>query len=70
MRVDEVHADLNPSPMHESNSSVQACLGYICGMGFDGKIKPDSWAASSVAHRKTQGNKKKKKVKKVVKKKK
>jgi predicted RNase H-related nuclease YkuK (DUF458 family) len=50
LRVDEVHADLNPDPKHKSNSLVKSCLGYICGMGFEGKIKPASWAASKVAN--------------------
>ena len=54
LRVDEVHADLNPNDIHKSNSSVQACLGYICGMGFDGKIKPYAWASSCVANKKTK----------------
>jgi predicted RNase H-related nuclease YkuK (DUF458 family) len=50
MKVHEVHADLNPSKKHKSNTVVQSALGYICGMGFNGKIKPDSWAASKVAN--------------------
>lgn len=54
LRVNEVHADLNPDKKHFSNSLVQICLGYICGMGFDGKIKPEAWVASSVANGKTK----------------
>lgn len=50
LRVDEVHADLNPDKKYKSNSLVQSCLGYICGMGFEGKVKPQAWAASKVAN--------------------
>lgn len=55
LKVHEVHADLNSNDIHKSNSSVQACLGYICGMGFKGKIKPYAWASSCVANKKTKG---------------
>lgn len=54
LRVDEVHADLNPDKIHKSNSVVQACLGFICGMGFEGKIKPHAWGASKVANKMTK----------------
>lgn len=54
LRVNEVHADLNPNPKHKSNSVVQSCLGFICGMGFIGKIKPDAWASSKISDRKTK----------------
>ena len=50
LRVDEVHADLNPDKNYKSNTLVKSCLGYICGMGFEGKVKPQAWAASKVAN--------------------
>ena len=48
-KVNEIHTDLNPNPNYASYEMVHTCLGYIRGMGFEGKVNPDSWAASSVA---------------------
>jgi len=42
----EIHADINPNPLHESNKALQQAVGYILGMGYNFKIKPDSIAAS------------------------
>ena len=53
-KVDEIHADLNPNSNYASSVMVQTCLGYIRGMGFKGQVKPNSWAASSVADYKTR----------------
>ena len=53
-KVNEIHTDLNPNPKYPSYEMVQTCLGYIRGMGFEGKTKPHSWAASSVADYKTK----------------
>ena len=53
-KVNEIHTDLNPNPKHASYEMVHTCLGYIRGMGFEAKAKPDSWAASSVADYKTK----------------
>ena len=53
-KVNEIHTDLNPNPKHPSYEMVYTCLGYIKGMGFEGKAKPNSWAASSVADYKTK----------------
>lgn len=60
LKVSEIHADLNSDKKFLSNSSVQACLGFICSMGFNGKIKPEAWAATKVANRKTKKRKKNK----------
>ena len=40
----EVHADINPNPMHESNKALQQAVGYILGMGYQFKIKPEAIA--------------------------
>jgi len=53
-KVNEIHTDLNPNPNYPSYEMVHTCLGYIKGMGFEGKAKPHSWAASSVADYKTK----------------
>lgn len=45
----EIHADINPDPKHESNKALQSAVGYILGMGYDFKIKPEAWAASTGA---------------------
>lgn len=47
----EVHADINPDPMHESNKALQQAVGYILGMGYDFKVKPDAMASSHCADR-------------------
>lgn len=52
--IKEIHTDLNPSSDHKSNAMVQTCLGYISGMGFEGVIKPYSWASSTVADYRTK----------------
>lgn len=57
LRVNEVHADLNYDEKHMSSTMVQACLGYICAMGFEGKIKPYAWCATKVANIKTKSMK-------------
>jgi hypothetical protein len=44
-----VHADLNPNPVHRSNSCFKELTNYIKAMGFDFYIKPDAWASCSVA---------------------
>ncbi len=48
----EIHADINPDPAHDSNKALQQAVGYILGMGYEFKIKPDAWAASTAADKK------------------
>ena len=45
----EIHADINPNPNFESNKALQQSIGYILGMGYSFKIKPDAPASSNVA---------------------
>lgn len=45
----EIHADINPNPEHDSNKALQQAIGYILGMGYDFKIKPESYASSNCA---------------------
>ncbi len=45
----EVHADINTDPEFESNSALKDAMGYILGMGFVFKAKPDAFASSSCA---------------------
>ena len=48
----EIHLDINPDPKHESNKALQQAVGYILGMGYEFKVKPDAWAASNAADKK------------------
>ena len=45
----EVHADLNTDPHFQSNVALKEAMGYILGMGFVFKAKPDAFASSSCA---------------------
>jgi uncharacterized protein len=45
----EVHADINTNPNFQSNLALRDAMGYILGMGFAFKAKPDSFASSSCA---------------------
>lgn len=45
----EVHADINTDPHFKSNVALKEAMGYILGMGFTFKAKPDSFASSSCA---------------------
>ena len=45
----EIHADINPDPKWESNKALQQAVGYILGMGYAFKVKPDAPAASNGA---------------------
>ena len=45
----EVHADINTNPQFESNVVLKEAIGYILGMGFAFKAKPDAFASSSCA---------------------
>ena len=42
----EVHADINADPSYKSNAAFAEAMGYIKGMGFDFKAKPDAFASS------------------------
>lgn len=46
----EIHADINPDPEAGlSNGALNEAVGYILGMGYDFKVKPEAWAASKAA---------------------
>lgn len=46
----EIHADINPDPnAGMSNSALNEAVGYILGMGYEFKVKPEAWAASKAA---------------------
>ncbi len=45
----EVHADINTNPNFESNLALKEAMGYILGMGFAFKAKPNAFASSVCA---------------------
>jgi predicted RNase H-related nuclease YkuK (DUF458 family) len=45
----EVHADINTNPQFKSNLALREAMGYILGMGFAFKAKPDAFASSCCA---------------------
>lgn len=45
----EVHADINTNPMFKSNKALNEAMGYILGMGFIFKAKPEAFASSTCA---------------------
>lgn len=47
----EVHADINTSPSFKSNVALNEAMGYIKGMGFEFKAKPDAFASSYCANK-------------------
>jgi len=47
----EVHADINTNPNFKSNDALKEAMGYILGMGFAFKAKPEAFASSSCANR-------------------
>jgi predicted RNase H-related nuclease YkuK (DUF458 family) len=50
----EVHADINTNPAFKSNDALKEAMGYIMGMGFVFKAKPDAFASSSCANKVVQ----------------
>ena len=45
----EVHADINTNPGFKSNEALREAMGYILGMGFAFKAKPEAFASSCCA---------------------
>lgn len=45
----EVHADINTNPGFKSNDALREAMGYILGMGFAFKAKPEAFASSCCA---------------------
>ena len=46
----EVHADINTNTSFKSNDALKEAMGYIMGMGFAFKAKPEAFASSSCAN--------------------
>ena len=50
----EVHADINTNPQFKSNDALREAMGYILGMGFAFRAKPNAFASSSCANKMVQ----------------
>ncbi len=50
----ELHVDINTNPNFKSNDALKDAMGYIVGMGFAFKAKPDAFASSSCANKVVQ----------------
>jgi predicted RNase H-related nuclease YkuK (DUF458 family) len=50
----EVHADINTNPNFKSNDALKEAMGFILGMGFAFKAKPEAFASSSCANKVVQ----------------
>ena len=50
----EVHADINTNPNFKSSDALKEAMGYIVGMGFAFKAKPEAFASSSCANKVVQ----------------
>jgi predicted RNase H-related nuclease YkuK (DUF458 family) len=50
----EVHADINTNPNFKSNDALKEAMGYIVGMGFAFKAKPEAFASSNCANKAVQ----------------
>ena len=44
-------ADINTNPQFKSNDALREAMGYILGMGFAFKAKPEAFASSSCANK-------------------
>lgn len=47
----EVHADINTDPLFKSHMALKEAMGYITGMGFAFRAKPDAFASTSCANK-------------------
>lgn len=50
----EVHADINTDPSFESNVALKEAMGYILGMGYTFRAKPNAYAGTSCANKVVQ----------------
>jgi uncharacterized protein len=50
----EVRADINTNPSFKSNDALKEAMGYIVGMGFAFKAKPEAFASSNCANKVVQ----------------
>lgn len=54
LRVKEIHSDINGNRKFLSSDLYQSIKGYVNGLNYISKCKPDAWGASWVANQKTK----------------
>ncbi len=47
--IEEIHVDINKSPLHKSNEMMRQCLGWIEASGYTAVAKPEAWVAMECA---------------------
>jgi hypothetical protein len=47
----ELHVDINTNPEFRSNVALKEAMGYILGMGYTFRAKPDAFASSYCANK-------------------
>ena len=50
----EVHVDIGANKENKTKSMMSVVTGWVSGMGYELKIKPDCWAAFSIADNHTK----------------
>ena len=50
----EVHADINTNPRFKSSDALKEAMGFIMGMGFSFRAKPNAFASSCCANKVVQ----------------
>ena len=50
----ELHVDTGRNKENKTRMMMSTVSGWVTGMGYDLKIKPDSWASSSIADNHTK----------------
>jgi len=50
----EVHADINSDPQFKSHVAFKEAMGYIMGMGYTFKAKPEAFASTYCANKVVQ----------------
>ena len=50
----EIHIDVNTDLKHKSSKFKNTLIGYVTGCGFECRVKPESFVASSIADNHTR----------------
>lgn len=50
----ELHVDIGRNKENKTRIMMSSVSGWVTGMGYDLKVKPDSWASSSIADNHTK----------------
>ena len=49
-----IHIDANPDIKFKSSKYIKQLIGMVVGNGFDYRVKPDAWAAQTIADKLTK----------------